>query len=127
MKLRNEYPIYFEPTFPEILELAASEWDTCRIVIIDDKRVSDEEKLVIASGFGNTHTTLVEFTRKHFQLKRYPYGRPMILYHRNGIAFFNLEDIGGKDNARFERASKTLNDNHAELIKDLIRESDLAL
>jgi hypothetical protein len=137
------YPCYINPSFDELIELAKSGWDTCRILVpYSDQNNND---IVIASGYGNTHdsiqnryfihlgATLIEKEvdgriryRWKTNGKRLPSMNTYILYHDyTGIAYMNLEDTGGSDKARYEKWD--LDDNHLEILKDLIRESGLAL
>ena len=58
MKLRSDYPIYLNPTDAELIELGESRWDTLRVL-------SGPDVLVIASGYGNTHETLVQRYKRH--------------------------------------------------------------
>ncbi len=116
----RSYPIYLNPSFDEILKLAQSGWDTIRIA-------TDEANIIMASGLGNTHTNLAE--AYHAGKKKYECGLldVMILYHVNGIAYMNMEDVGGPERARHDRWSRVVDDAHEAILKDLIRESGLAL
>lgn len=49
----NWYPAYLNPTFDELIELAKSGWDTCRILWNEDNK-----DFIIASGYGNTHDSV---------------------------------------------------------------------
>jgi len=113
------YFIYLNPTFEEVQKLAESMWDTCRII-------KHEDDIVIASGLGNTHESMLKAYRTHTQnLRAMP--EAYILYHRGGIAFFNLEDLGGSRAARAARWERFFCDLHIKMLKDLIRESGYAL
>lgn len=114
-------PCYLNPDFNEILELARSQWDTCRIAI-----ALDSNDMVIASGYGNTHTSILERYRLHLNKRRTPSTDTFILYHEEGKAYLNLEDVTGKRKARI-MDNLDLFGPHAETVQDLIRESDLAL
>lgn len=113
MKIRDDYPIYLNPTNAELLELAESQWDSLRVMECDDT-------LVIASGYGNTHETLVQYYKKHMgggkTKKRWnsytqseeevyvcrciPDWNPFIFFHdRTGIMLCNLGDVSGPDRA----------------------------
>jgi len=58
MKLTNRHPIYLDPTDAELIELAESNWDTLRVL-------ECSETLVIASGYGNTHSEMVDAYKCH--------------------------------------------------------------
>lgn len=128
MKLREEYPIYLDPDFAEVLEICKVGWDTLRVgtFTIPYSQTLENEHLVIASGYGNIHTTLAHAIRDHFRNKRIMMD-PYILHHRGGIAYFNLEDVGGSQYARYEKWSGFFRQEHVEIFKDIIRESGLAL
>jgi hypothetical protein len=124
MKIADEnwYPhCYLNPTFAEILELAKSNWDTCRILINVDRH-----ELVIASGYGYTHSSAAERYRIAVQKRRTPYCDSFILYRENSIAYLNLEDVGGLQKARFMDYGDSLGE-FEETVRDLIRESNLAI
>jgi hypothetical protein len=55
----GSYPIYLNPTFEEIVELAAQSIDTLRIM-------EDGDHLAVASGYGNTHDSVQRAARKHW-------------------------------------------------------------
>lgn len=135
------YPCYLNPTFDEIVELAKSGWDTCRILVVSSYDVERglPNDFIIASGFGNTHGSVQTRYYIHLGAKRIevngrtrwrskanlPHLDPSILHHSNGIAYMNCEDIGG---GQYDRIDKwPLDDTHLEILKDLIRESELAL
>lgn len=112
----EHYPIFLNPDFNECLRLAKSGWDTLRIL-------DDGENIIIASGYGNEHNTLARFGRLHLG-KRWN-ADPSILYHENGIAYLNASDMGGPE--KTTKIWKYFSDNHVEILKDIIRESGLAL
>ena len=53
----GDYPIFINPDFKEILELCTQNWDTIRICVQDDT-------IAIASGFGNTHNSVILMVEK---------------------------------------------------------------
>ena len=137
------YPSYVNPTFEEILELAHSSWDTCRI-LVPYCQERDGEDIVIASGYGNTHDSIqsryfvhlgmteIEVSYNGIPRRRWrtngvrmPSMWSCILYHENGVALMNNEDSGGTQRDRYDRWH--LADNHLEILKDLVRESGLSL
>src|SRR5688572_1556497 len=95
------YPIYWQPTFDELVALARSSWDTVRIVVSLDSRVEPAQPngLCLASGYGNTHSSIVAMLTKH--LRRRPYTDTYILYHEGGRALMNLQDLSGNDRAEY--------------------------
>ncbi len=117
------YPSYLNPSFDELLELAASKWDTCRILI---NPLNDD--FIIGSGYGNTHASIVERYRIHLGRKRAPQTDTFIMYHEGGVVLFNMEDMAnGHLKTRWTEACVMFSDTHCEILKDLIRESGLAL
>ena len=134
MKINTDgwMPCYLNPTFDELQELADSSWDTCRILI--NERNGD---MVIASGYGNTHSSIQELYMLHLggtrredgrvYLRRslHPSSDAYILYHSNRIALMNLEDVSGSQSARYDKWP--LDEKHLEVLRDLVQLSDLAL
>lgn len=132
------YPSYLNPSFAEILEMAKEGWDTMRILTSDND-------IVIASGLGNTHSSLVvlyakakgyykgvkgirpDGSERHMFSYSMPTLDAAVLHHSNGIAFFNVESTGGGQYDRFDKAEKHFTSEQCEILKDLIRESGLAL
>lgn len=114
------YPCYLNPSFDEVVELAKSSWDTCRILVNNENG-----DLIIASGYGNTHESISKLYSDHLKKKRRPCTDSFILYHSNRVAFMNLEDVSGSQRARLE--DWPFDEPHLSVIKDLVRESDLAL
>lgn len=131
MKLREEYPIYLNPTDEELIELAQSGWDTLRVMESDDC-------LVIGSGFGNTHETLVQYYKKmsgkgktkerwdcrvQANVTVYvgptPDWTPFIFFKAYGILCCNLGDAGGPETAlpaRWKRCFSDFRNSQFELI-----------
>ena len=125
------YPSYLNPSFEELLELAQSSWDTCRILVNNDN-----DDFVIASGLGNTHSSILDCYRLHLGgvrresdnrviMRNHPSVDSFILFHSQGIAFMNLEDVSGSQYSRYEQWPFL--ESHLDIIKDLIRESNLSL
>lgn len=81
MKLREDYPIYLNPTDSELIELAESHWDTLRVMECD-------KVFVISSSYGNTHETLVQFYKKH--VGKIPSWNPYIFFFENGVLLCNF-------------------------------------
>jgi hypothetical protein len=121
------YPIYLEPTFDEIAALAGTNWDTVRIVVLLDPTTSPgtPTKLCLASGYGNTHSSIVRMLTKH--MGRSPYTDTFILYHEGGRALLNLEDVSGNERAEYSEWSKYFSTEHLDVLRDLVRESNLVL
>jgi hypothetical protein len=92
-------PIYFDPEFDEMLELTKS-FDTLRIGLVKEKL---GVFLVIASGYGNTHSTLSKaLGEMNPRLKPNREGEKYagldgcaILYEEDGRHWFNMADLGG--------------------------------
>lgn len=111
------FPMYLNPNFDEILELANSGWDTCRIL-----HNQDNNDLVIASGYGNTHSSMVERYKIHLNKKRAPYCDSYILWKRGNRAIMNVEGECEKP-----WPIDVLGSRNEDMIKDLVRESNLSL
>jgi hypothetical protein len=117
------YPCYLNPDFGELMELAKSGWDTCRILVNPENK-----DFIIASGLGNTHSSMVQCYRMFLGKRRAPATDSYILHHRGRIAYFNMEDFAeGQEYVRWPEWGADFADAHVEILKDLIRESDLAL
>lgn len=113
-------PVYMNPTFDELVELAKSHWDTIRILVLDETN-----DILLASGYGNTHECLVRSWRAHTSNKRGPYATPYILFHEQGRAYMNCEDVSMRHREPYGRWP--LEQQHLELLRDLVRESELVL
>lgn len=117
MKLSDNYPIYLNPDFPELCELAKKSWDTIRVC------TTETGNILLASGYGNTHNTILTYYRQYTG-NRYEFLDCFILYKEAGIAYFNTEDIqGGREKDR--RWAKYFSTEHEEILRDLIKESNL--
>lgn len=130
------YPIYLTPTPEEIAELAASQWDTIRILSLDTTQrnntiPTNQTSICIASGYGNTHETLARALRNHFKVKSV-WSTPMILYYirdgNNKVARFNMGDCGGSDSVRPSVAFRRfLTEYETDILKTLIEASGISL
>jgi hypothetical protein len=120
-KITKDYPIYIDPSFEEICELATSNWDTCRILTCDDL----DDVLIIGSGYGNTHQSLVVAGKAYFNVKRFYTSNDKILFHKNEIAF--ISEAGEEDRFRYERWKQDFTSRVVQQLKDLIRESGYSL
>ena len=138
MKLRQDCPVYLNPTDEELVELAESYWDTLRVMECD-------EVLVIGSGFGNTHETLVQLYKRHSgggrTKKRWdprtqreeevwvgatPDWDPYIFFHKVGIMLCNLGDVGGPDNALPQRWKRCFSEARNRQFEFIAEVSELA-
>lgn len=115
----GSYPQFVNPEFDELVELANHKWDTVRILV-------DEEDLVLGSGYGNTHTTLAKAARVMLKTKRF-LGVPYILYHEQGRAYFNMTDVSGQEREPALSGLKEFSARHKEVLRELIKLSDLSL
>lgn len=116
------YPVYFEPTFDEIVQLAQSNWDTIRIC------VTESGNLALGSGYGNTHSSMIQRLKVHLNQK-YVWCECYILYYAqsNHQALMNFVDITGNEAVEYREWKKHFNSEQLETLKDLIRESNLIL
>lgn len=105
MRIREDYPIYLDPSDEELIQLAESGWDTLRVM-------EGPEVFAIGSGFGNTHDSIIYYyaMSKGFKREKALYGYkwggrwpdwdPFIFFHeRSGIMLCNLEDVSGSRRA----------------------------
>ncbi|MDE1971013.1 MAG: hypothetical protein KGI50_05580 [Patescibacteria group bacterium] len=76
----GDYPIFIDPTFEEILELAKSRPDTLRIL-------EDDDHLAVASGYGNTHDSVGKAAYKMLGHRWHPFD--YILYREQGRWWWN--------------------------------------
>jgi len=79
----GDYPIYINPDFGEIVELAKTKPDTLRII-----EGYDNQNIAIASGYGNTHDSVVKGARVKLENKRWS-GFDYILYREAHEWFWN--------------------------------------
>ena len=114
MQIRENYPIYLNPTFPEICDLAKC-WSTLRICINENNG-----DFLIASGYGNTHSTIWSYYKR---IDKRAMLSCFIMYKEVGTAYLNAEDVGG--NIKDRRWSRYFNDDHVAIIKDIINQSEL--
>jgi hypothetical protein len=122
VKLCEDSHIYLNPTFNELTELSNRSWDSIRIC------VTEKDDILMASGYGNTHSSIIKQYRKLEGVNKYESLVCFILYKEAGVAYFNTEDIvGGRLKHRSPGWEKYFSDNHVDMIKDIIRESDLVL
>jgi hypothetical protein len=123
----SSYPAYLDPTFDEMVHLADSRWDTLRVL-------EWEEGILIASGYGNTHETLVYKWRSHYNITRkyggLPCWDPLIFFHDNrhdGPMLANMEDISGPRRAMPRQWMAMLHDRNVPFLVEIARLSGLTL
>jgi hypothetical protein len=114
----HSYPIYIDPTFDEIVELAKSQPDTLRVL-------EDEHVTALASGYGNTHDSVCKAVRLHLGNKRW-LGVDYILFNEMHQWFIN--PLGHlptpHDRVPYERCLKYFEDKTQVAIKDFVRVYD---
>jgi hypothetical protein len=123
-------PIYFDPEFDEILELTKS-FDTLRCGIHLEK---GKHYLVIASGLGNTHSSLsraIGEMNPRGRLSRIDglkYGGldgTFIIYEEQGKLWFNMCDYGGEEKVAASQAiSQFPVELHAQL-RDIVNTASM--
>lgn len=113
-------PMYIDPTFDEICELAESHWDTIRILVSEDL-----DCLILASGYGFTHSTLVQVCKEYFKVKRFYTEKDAIIWTENGRAF--LGECGDDDSIKHRFDDHLFTNEQAQLLRDLVRESGYSL
>lgn len=113
----GSYPIFINPEIPEVVELAKSGWDTVRICV-------EEEVLAIASGYGNTHQSVIEAVSALLKPKKRFFPETYILFREEGDFWFNLEDVSGQRKAHYFSVIKQyFNPDHAAILRDLVQMS----
>lgn len=74
-------PVFLNPTAAETIELAEARVDTLRIC-------EEDGRLAVASGYGNTHTSIRAVAVKHWP-RYFPHEH--ILFRRDGAWWWNLD------------------------------------
>ena len=124
-------PIYFDPTWEELVELLKS-FDTLRIGFVDTP--NGESDLVLASGFGNTHNTLARaLGEMNPHLKPSPrdnlkYGRmhgTCIFFEDAGRYWFNLSDFGAAEYTTPSEAIHHFRGRARRVVKDILQILDI--
>ena len=118
MKIRDNYPIYINPDFNEVVEMARLGWDTMRIM-------QSQEYLVIGSGYGNTHNSLMQAAKALLKPREYHQLDPLIMYHEDGVVWFNCEDVSGNAKTPLRKMARELTLEQMTTIRELIKESGL--
>lgn len=108
----GDYPIYINPSTKDMFELAATGFDTVRICV-------EDELLAVASGYGNTHQSVIDAVRQSLKIKRW-HPETYILFKENNQYWFNLEDISGDRKVFWRDVKSYFSDEHWNLISDLI-------
>ena len=120
--------VYFDPEFEEILELTKS-FDTLRIGLHKEK---NQTHLVIASGYGATHSTLSHALGKlNPRLKpnkdgiKYQglSGGSTILYEEDRRLWFNVEDWSMSDKEKPDKVLPFFGEPARSLMKEVIKQS----
>lgn len=89
------FPIWINPDFDEMKEIAALKWDTLRVLETDDGKCD----LIIADGYGHTHSSTVQMYAAMLKLRRYliPTMSDVIIHHIRGQAYMNPCGFGSAD------------------------------
>ena len=118
---KDWFPVYINPTLEEIEELTDQQWDTLRILV-----VSDTKELCIASGYGNTHSTMVKCLQANKQ-KRRVHTQDAILYFEGNRAYINdsYSDLGDKIPAK--HWNRLFEENHRSILEVLATNRGLQL
>ena len=89
--------VYFDPDFDDCKALGDDRWDTLRLITV--QRGNDPELLVAASGYGHTHTTVVDNLRTLPGYTRQSAWSTdsFILYYEAGAYYM---DMDGKTNRK---------------------------
>lgn len=112
----GDYPVYIDPTFQEIVELAKARPDTLRIM-------DGEDHFAVASGFGNTHSSVCKAVAKVLGVKLWLNADDYILYREYGQWYFNPMGHWHTNSVRVKWDSNLvcLTDRGMEFIKDFIQ------
>jgi len=115
----GSYPIFIDPDFNELMELAKSGWDTVRICLNQN-----DDFIAMASGHGNTHQSVIDAVKNVKGLRRW-HPETYILFKEQGDFWFNLEDVSGERKAHYRKVVKEyFSDVHGQMILDLIANSE---
>ena len=117
--------IYFDPEFEEMIELTKY-FDTLRIGGLEEK---DGWHLVIASGLGNTHSTLSRAIgemnpRCKPNREGLKYGGldlTSILYEEDGKFWFNQCDLSGYEKTSIEEGLKDFPEPIRTMLKEIVK------
>jgi hypothetical protein len=118
--------IYFNPDFKEMIALTKS-FDTLRIGL---KREKGKYNLVIASGYGNTHSTLSRAlgelnprckVSKFDGLKYDGLDGCAILYEEDNKYWFNMADLRGDEKETPEVALRTFGEPAKSMLKEIVK------
>lgn len=117
--------IYFDPEFDEMIELTKS-FDTLRIGGIKEK---DKWHLVIASGYGNTHSTLSRALGEmnprckpnREGLKYNGLDLTSILFEEDGRFWFNQSDLSGSEKTPVDVALKDFPTEIRMQLKEIVK------
>lgn len=111
----GDYPIFIDPTFPEILTLCKERWDTLRLCV-------DDDIFAVASGYGNTHQSIIDIVKRAEGLRRW-HPETYIIFRDQGF-FFNLEDVNGGRRVPWEQCKGYFHPEHWDVITEIINQSE---
>jgi hypothetical protein len=108
-------PVFLNPTHDEIVELVKSHPDTLRIC-------EDDNNIAVASGYGNTHTSVIKVIRKNAIKDFFPLD--LILFRETGRWLWN--PLGHWDRVLTERVGfesglRFLSDKTKEFVLEFVR------
>ena len=115
------FPVYLEPTLEEMQKLASNQWDTLRVLVVDSTK-----ELCVASGYGNTHSSMVHCLQRYKNTKRV-YTEDYIVYHESNIAFVNDSYAGSGDKIPHRKWTRLFEPQHLNVIEVLCLDRGLQL
>jgi hypothetical protein len=108
-------PVFMDPTFDEIVELAKSHPDTLRIC---DGGYDEGGHVALASGLGNTHDSVLKVARPVWG--RYWSGADHILYKGDTLWWWNMEHINGRKAVSLDRGLIIVSPQCRQIVRDFV-------
>ena len=104
----NHYPVLINPTAEELFKIFEQKWDTLRVCF-------DKDNIGIASGYGNTHTSICKITGISV------YSSSIIVYFEGENFLVNCDDIGYGPRVKFSKMYKILQKEHFAMLQEIVK------
>lgn len=118
----NGYPVYLDISPQDIQDITAQSWDTLRVLVI-----SDTLELVVATGYGNTHSTMVRHLTAHKKMRRIQTDDSIIYFEREKIAYANDTCFGQGEKIPVSKWDILYESQHIDILKLLCIERGLKM
>lgn len=119
MNISDSNPVYIDISPDDVRDITAQAWDTLRILVVD-------ERLCIATGYGNTHSSMVYHLKRYLQDKRVQ-GDDSIMYFEGKTAYINDTCFGSGDRLPARKWGKIFTEEQVDMLKLLAEERGLTL